>query len=93
MQECKATQVRILLSSAASSGTPPGLGNVDDGVSLDLELSKVDSSVEQQGQSWSELAQGFANTTRLSIHTILTVVFRDIESAPFKMHKAQWIIL
>lgn len=85
MQECKATQIRILINSAARSGKPTDLGRLDDGICLDLQLSKVDADVEQQGQSWSELAQGFANITRLSIHTILTVVFRDIESDPFKM--------
>lgn len=77
LQECKATRMSILLSSAAGGGTPA------DGARLDMLMSKVDSKVAQQAQAWSELAQDFVKMARLSVQTILTLVFSDIEFVPF----------
>lgn len=81
MQECMVTRMSIVLSSAAV-GTMAGLRSGVDPVAVEMLLSKADSNVAQQSQAWKELAENFARISQLSVHTILTLVFSDIESAP-----------
>lgn len=81
MQECKATSIKFLISSV-SCGRRNVSCSCKNAVALEVLLDEADVSVVQQAEEWSELALNFVTTARLSVHTILKLVFHDVECAP-----------
>eukprot|EP00892_Ulva_mutabilis_P007455 jgi/Ulvmu1/5081/UM021_0098.1 len=76
-KECKATMMKLL--DCTVDGSTEACVSMPHSTALDHSWNEADIGIMQQAEAWGDVALDFLSTARLSIHTILTVVFLDIE--------------